>query len=907
MGWKKTLHTNHAQVLFVCAAFALMVIIGGFFVGDILRTESLKTVEVALDESEKTIRAYLREPVIAFDNIYTAVADMLDKDESQEAIQRYLEQTSAMLAEQDRGITGFQDVYGFIRDEMVTGTDVDLGDDYIPQQRPWYQLAIRNYNSQYTAPYIDADTGRVVVSLSREIYGASGDYYGVLAMDINILWLMEYAESLQFADGGYGMIVNQYLYILAHPKSEFVNIPIQQLGAGYERIATMLRTNQEVSAQEIKDYDSTRSIIFFKALYNGWRIGVVMPTNSYYSELYRAILLLVILGGILAFILSYILLRLSGAKELADEKSKAKSSFLASMSHEMRTPMNAIIGISQIQLQKGGLSDESADAFEKIYSSGSSLLGIINDILDLSKIETGKMEIVPAEYDTPSLINDAVRLNTVRIGSKPIEFLLDADKNLPAKLYGDELRLKQILNNLLSNAIKYTEKGYVKLSVSHTHQGEDVDLCFSVEDTGQGLLPEDKDRLFSEFERFNTEANLATEGTGIGLSITKRLVGMMDGSIEVESEYGKGSVFTVTVKQKAMKCGAIGEELAKQLQSFNFKSERRLAKLQISHEPMPYGKVLLVDDVETNLYVAEGLLAPYKLKIETAVSGFAALDKIKSGQCYDIIFMDHMMPLMDGIETTKKIRGLGYKAAVIALTANALSGSDKLFMENGFDGFVSKPIDIYELNAVLNEFVRDKYPEEAEKYKSETTARAAAVQPEGLNPKLLEIFRRDAQNAISTLRESVAGGSIKLFTTTVHAMKSALANIGENEKSEAAAALEDAGIKGDTVFISANTGAFIESLDNLIKSIIPAESAIDADGEPDEDIVYLIEQLRVIELACDDYDDTAAYTALDLLKEKGWRKETAAALENIRDMLFLHSDFEGAAEQAIALSESLSL
>jgi len=249
----------------------------------------------------------------------------------------------------------------------------------------------------------------------------------------------------------------------------------------------------------------------------------------------------------------------------AEAATRSKSEFLAAMSHEIRTPMNAIIGIAQIQMQKEDLPDEYASALEKIYTSGSNLLSIINDILDMSKIETGKMELNPAEYDMPSLINDAVQINIVRVGSKLIEFKLDVNENLPSRLYGDELRLKQILNNLLSNAIKYTENGSVKLSVNHCADGEDVILRFVVEDTGQGMKSEDRQRLFSEYLRFNTDANRATEGTGLGLNITRKLVEMMSGTIGVESEYGKGSVFTVTVNAKRRLAGRIriraGEDL----------------------------------------------------------------------------------------------------------------------------------------------------------------------------------------------------------------------------------------------------------------------------------------------------------------------------------------------------------
>jgi PAS domain S-box-containing protein len=397
--------------------------------------------------------------------------------------------------------------------------------------------------------------------------------------------------------------------------------------------------------------------------------------------------------------------------EIAEESNLAKSKFLARVSHEVRTPMNAILGITEIQLQNDNLPHGTQEALDKIYNSGYLLLNIINDILDLSKIEAGKMEIAPVKYDVPSLINDTVHLNAMLFDSKPIELKLNVAENIPAMLFGDEIRIKQILNNLLSNAFKYTDEGKVDFSV-FIERREETDMltvAFRVADTGKGMSEEQMNRLFDEYTRFNTETNRATEGTGLGMAITKHLVDLMNGEIFVESEPGKGSAFTVKIPQKDLGAGVLSKEELANLRDFRLGRAMQMKKApQIVREYMPQGKVLIVDDVETNLYVAKGLLTPYGLSVETAVSGLEAIQKVKAGAAYDIIFMDHFMPVMDGIEAAKRIRAMGYSGAIVALTANALTGQAEMFMENGFDEFISKPIDIRQLNAVLNKLILHK-------------------------------------------------------------------------------------------------------------------------------------------------------------------------------------------------------
>jgi signal transduction histidine kinase/DNA-binding response OmpR family regulator len=595
-------------------------------------------------------------------------------------------------------------------------------------------------------------------------------------------------------------------------------------------------------------------------------------------------------------------------KEIATRANISKSKFLATMSHEIRTPMNAIIGISQMQMGRSDLPPDAEEAIGKIYASGHGLLGIINDILDLSKIETGKLEILPSEYALPSLINDTVQLYITHIGSKPIEFSLEIAEDTPAMLFGDELRIKQILGNILTNAFKYTDSGSVKMSVGFDKTADGINLIFSVSDTGQGMKPEDAAALGNEFARFNLETNRLTEGTGLGMSITKRLLGLMNGTMDIQSEFGVGSTFTVTIPQKTVNEEKIGVELSGRLSDFSYSRDKQTEQMQIIREAMPYGKVLVVDDVETNLYVAEGLLRPYGIAVSSVTSGFAAIDLIKSGETYDIIFMDHMMPVMDGIEAVEKIRKMGYTLPIAALTANALTGNEAMFREKGFDDFISKPIDIRRLNTVLNRFVRDKAaagkpPRAAGKAGADLqrvhahnnseplqSLREDFKNNDGISAKLLEVFLRDTKKAIPVL-ETFGKDDLKLFITTAHAMKSACANVGNPELSEIAKSLEAAGREGDTAFIEENTPEFIKKLGAFVNEITPVT---DNELLPD-DTELLRKTLTEIAAACDEYDSDKANEFLSAMGKYKWSSETAATLSEI-STLILHGDFEEAGE-----------
>jgi signal transduction histidine kinase/CheY-like chemotaxis protein len=394
----------------------------------------------------------------------------------------------------------------------------------------------------------------------------------------------------------------------------------------------------------------------------------------------------------------------------AQEATNAKSVFLANMSHEIRTPLNAIIGFAKTEL-KNKLPPSTVGSIENIYNSSKILLNIVNDILDISKIEANKIDLNCIEYDFPSILNDVITMNLMRIEEKPVRLRAIIDKNIPEKLYGDELRLKQIFNNLLSNAIKYSNSGTITLSIESKLEKVSrtevyCNLSCYVQDMGAGISEENLSNLFADYQTANTQAHRNATGTGLGLVICKKLIQMMDGNISVESKLNQGSKFSFNVKIKAVGEKPIGEEIADNFMSLkyvNLMSERNESFL---YEEMPYGQVLIVDDVGTNLQVAKVLMEPYKINIDTAMSGSEVLNKVKiQKKVYDVIFMDYMMPKMNGVETTKILREADYKGTIVVLTANAVVGSDKMFTENGFNDFLSKPIDIKKLDVILKKYV----------------------------------------------------------------------------------------------------------------------------------------------------------------------------------------------------------
>jgi signal transduction histidine kinase/DNA-binding response OmpR family regulator len=1029
------------QILFVAIAFILMVIASYWFTSDIERKHLQRDIKNAISYTEANIKADLLEPETILAGISQTIREMILQGNDAEMVRLYIYNINNYMQDnQNKRLFGINGFYGFF--EAFGGSFI-IGDlswnpppDYVLEDRPWYQTAVEaDGDIGFTQPYFNLATGEGTITFARRIFNEAGEPLGFVCLNIYLDRVKQHAINTQFAENGYGFLLDHKMELIAHPDTSLLGVRLRDVKSYIAAYEDELKEKGFINEIVTTDYRGIKSIVFLQRLYNGWYMGIVTPRDKYYQSTRDMAVFLTVMGAALAVMLIAILLILYSQMNEEHEKSRtmahwynsilnaiplpitvtdadtnwtfinkavekflgitledaigrpcsnwgsvicntedcgiacvrrginqtyfsrgdssykvdvtilrdlnektigyieivqditnlkimakkqadaeaansAKSAFLAKVSHEIRTPMNAILGITEIQLRNEALSGDVEEALEKIYNSGYLLMGIINDILDLSKIEAGKLELAPVEYDIPSLINDTVNLNVIRYESKPITFSLNVDENIPLKLSGDELRIKQILNNLLSNAFKYTASGEVSMSAAFETRQEEtagVTLVFRISDTGQGMTTEQLEKLFSEYTRFNREINRAVEGAGLGMSITKQLVRLMNGEIQVESEPGRGSVFTVRIPQKLVAgSGVLGSELAEKIRQMRPAAAHTKKKAPVVHEYMPYGRILVVDDVETNLYVTRGLITPYGLNVETALSGYEAVEKIKRGAVWDIIFMDHFMPGMDGIEAAKIIRGLGYKKPIVALTANVITGQAEMFFENGFDAFISKPIDIRQLNAVLNKLVRDRYPAE--------TVEAARLARDNMGKnsrsrqssgsEIAGIFIRDAEKTLAVLETIRANnysgaGDMQMYVINVHAMKSALANIGETELSSAASALERAGQELNIPLITEETPEFMAALCAVIDKNKPNK---ESDGDEtnsvnDDDRAYLLEKLAALREACAEYNKKGAKDALAQLRLKAWPRPARELLEKISGRL-LHSEFAEAANLA---------
>ena len=456
------------------------------------------------------------------------------------------------------------------------------------------------------------------------------------------------------------------------------------------------------------------------------------------------------------------------ATQQAESANHAKSDFLSSMSHEIRTPLNAIIGFSQA-LAKEDISGPAKEEVKDILLASNNLLEIVNGILDISKIEADKIEIVKVDYSTKSLINELSALTNTRIGSKPIEFKQEIDDKLPPVLYGDVLRIKQILTNLLTNAVKYTKEGYVLLQVKSEMIDDKVKLTFDVEDSGIGMTEEDQKNLYTKFQRFDIDKNINISGTGLGMAISKGLVDLMNGELKVKSTYGEGTTFTLILEQE------ISTKPVEEV-------ETKPTIIKIEPFDASGQKVLVVDDNKINLKVAEKLLEEYKLDVELIDSGLECINKIMGGAQYDVIFLDIMMPKMKGQEVLQNLKKIsGFNTPVVALTADVISGLEDKYIAEGFDDCMSKPIEEEDLYYLLRKYLTDNSNIYADRNEDISEEPKTIVEEQPVDKiKLLE-FLSTFDNKINKLEECIKLNDTYSFGLLITSIIEDAKNLNFNE------------------------------------------------------------------------------------------------------------------------------
>ena len=783
------------------------------------------------------------------------VDHMVSKGATYDEIVEYITRESANTASQfDETYTG---IYGYINGQYVDGVGWTPPEDYDPTARDWYiDTSAAQGKTLIVSPYVDAETGNVIISVCK----ALSDNDNVLGLDLTLSHVQEIVEDIQINGNGYGFILNYDGTVVAHKDEGEKGKNYSEIPERAELFDKVLEVGKGYFEMEI---DGRMCTVFVDDILDQWYLVIVVESAVLFKPT-RDVLVVSICVGVIVFALisafyiigyrherkvnkrleemkaneqrrEYEAKILALEKAAADSANKAKSDFLADMSHEIRTPINAVLGMNEMILRQSD-DEQILEYSSNIKSAGNTLLSLINNILDFSKIEDGKMSLVPVEFDTAELIDALVNSVSERARAKGLELNIDVDRSVPSRLYGDDVRIGQVITNLLTNAVKYTENGSVTLRIRNNGtDGENVKLRFDVIDTGIGIKEEDLGKLFESFKRIEETRNRHIEGTGLGISIVCKLLEMMDSKLDVESRYAIGSTFGFDLKLRVVDAAPIGEA--------GSKTKTSAAKDKAEHLYAPSARVLVTDDNDMNLKVATNFLKIFGITPVTCSSGSATIELMRKEK-FDIVFLDHMMPEMDGIETLRKLKdeGLTEGTVMIALTANAVVGAEEQYLSAGFDGYLSKPITIEDIEKALAQYLpadiigrNDDISNNNQNNKGNKSITIDTARQIGLNVdsalvyscgdedfylELLTDYAKQASDRCAELTSYLEAGNLKDYEILVHSVKSSSKTIGADDLSELAKLLESAARDSDADYVRQHHDALVSGLEELKTRII---------------------------------------------------------------------------------------
>lgn len=679
--FRQLLRTNVRRLLLIFGAFLAMVLVSSLYVRTIVNHQLLLQGEEMLNTMQAEVSADLSESELFFASLSQTVGSMLASGRDNPGILSFLESINAYYATDHSPLSNFMKVYAEIRGEFLDGSGWVPYAGYAPPERPWYIGALQTEGVFFSEPYVDAETGTTVISFSQKMIDDQGTFVGVLAIDLNLHRLTEYVSGQRLVDGGYGFLVSDEGQLIAHADPELIGKHLAQLD-DYIILHQRLGQGEEALAVQLTDLDGTESVVFSRTIFNGWQLGIVSPSAAYFHQANTMTLVLSVLGLLLFTLLSIILLRASWLEMRSEAESRSKSTFLASMSHEIRTPMNAIVGLTHIA-KKSDDPQRIREYLMKIDVASDHLLGVINDILDMSKIEAGKMELHEEECLLVPKLWEAANVLAFKLEEKRQHFVFSVDPEVPDSVIVDTKCLNHVVTNLLSNAVKFTpEEGHIELSI-HLEAREDTHCVLRVDvtDDGIGISKEKQERLFQAFSQADQSISRQYGGTGLGLLISKNLTELMGGRIWVTSEEGKGSRFSFTFR-----AGIGGLTLR----------EREPGEASVSTLPDFSGKrLLLAEDLSINREIVAEMLRETAMDILCAENGQEAVELFGAdARGFDIILMDVHMPVMNGLEATERLRTLpqGKDVPIIAMTADVFQEDIAKCLAAGMDDHLGKPV-----------------------------------------------------------------------------------------------------------------------------------------------------------------------------------------------------------------------